>query len=942
MTEYRVKVAGNVENQLRDLELVQNANPFGDNATLYIASTDGNRRTAYTEGTRIKIQSREFNSGSSWSTMLDGYVVEPRQRDEGNGGGVLEVEVYALDSLLRRGTVGADLSGQSLKDALKQVVQDYTPASWNSNNVNIVDNQQVTRSFVNEKTDNIILALRAKSGNETFGVNDNLEFYFRPAETSTVSRGIGPEHCLETDLPVRAAEQLNEVVTYFDDGKRAVIVDDSSAKKNLQDKLGASEAVSFDESIMREQVTTRVDAADAGQQELTDRKPVLSGKVETFGLLDAAPGDTIPVEIPRRGVRDEFIIAQLTYELNDRVTVTVVETPDDQQKSTDPHSDMLVRVSDTLKRVEMRPAAARGQLEEIVRALETEIGIIVKSGGSVDSVPLDTAILTNDGFQRLRDALLNENAIDISNVVVGTDDSKPSRSQSSLGSQSESVSATVSTAGSDGVDISGSPTTGDDIAEVGLKTASGDLLLRATVDKPVTGPDGADVSLSIADDDEIEDSVLNDTGKTLIRDVLANNSPDWPSDYGLGDDGSALDEATNTLGNKISTTPLGDNFIEEVEGQDAWLDIVSGETYVYIEKGKLKHAQTAFPQDAQDVGGSGNIVSGSQFTGGEAVNLTDTSGSGQAAIATNAESAVRLPAAGVAIRARDNDGSSEVTLDVNGKKKRISISNTLEWESFDTVGQIQDGVNGVTLFPTTNCDIDVDVIALYDTSQYDISSWDNGTGGSGEYLDDPKLYPSSTDVRLGGDGIDLDRQTDELEVVSSWNDTSNNQAIVVEGNVAKNTESTTQTFATTSTLNVDLRLSRYGSRTGETPTSGFKQQEVLGVELRSKSSGATAAGTRSVEFSSTVGKNTINGKTLREGGVINGSSAVLTESLLADVLIEKDVTTAITELWRFRNGDLPVNTSDLDPEIVDFEGVDEDDVTDSEYFLVEIKDGEAQ
>jgi len=210
-------------------------------------------------------------------------------------------------------------------------------------------------------------------------------------------------------------------------------------------------------------------------------------------------------------------------------------------------------------------------------------------------------------------------------------------------------------------------------------------------------------------------------------------------------------------------------------------------------------------------------------------------------------------------------------------------------------------------------------------------------------LVEPHQRREQTDVRLGGsDGIELDRQTDELEVVSSWNDTSNSQAIVVEGNVASNTESTTQTFATTSTLKVDLRLSRYGSRTGETPTSGFKQQEVLGVELRSKSSGATAAGTRSVEFSSTVGKNTINGKTLREGGVINGSSAVLTESLLADVLIEKDVTTAITELWRFRNGDLPVNTSNLDPEIVDFEAVDEGDVTDSEHFLVEIKDGEAQ
>lgn len=948
MTEWRVQVDGTTEPDLFDVDVVINANPFGDHGTAYISDYDGTKSSDYPEGARVDFQYREFDSGNSFTDKLNGYVVEARPQTDA-GADVLEVDVYGLNTLLRRNDVNADISGQSITNALKQVIEDYTAASWNASKVDVVDDTTVTRSFANERVDNVIQALRRKSGFEAFGVDSNLDFFFRSAETKTVSPGIGPGDWSSYDFPEQAQESLNEVAVFFDDGDRAVIVDDSGAKRELKDTLNAARPVTFGDSAMRKQVKTRSDAVAVGEQMLADRASVSSGVVETFGLLDADPGDTLPIKIPQAGVNDERIIAQLEYSLDDTVEVTVVDLPKSRKKSRDPHSDMLVRQSDTLQRVEMRPAVGENDLEEVVRALDTLVGARFDVSGSVDGTPIDEGTLTNGGFKAIRDGVINQSAVGISSVVVGTGDSQPSRTQSSLGSQSESVSASTSTSGT-AVDVTGSLSTADDIVELGIEDSNGTLLLRAVLDGSVSSPSNVSITVDVNDDDDLTDSVLTTTGQKLLRDVLAATSPTYPDEFALGDNSGSLDVSDTSLGNRLVKRSLGNEILREESSGDEWTRIAdqfqNTDKPFVIKNDKLQHAQTAFVLDAQDDTIHDSTTSGGEFTGSTAVSLT---GSGNDLVqhqfrADSDDAEISASDVSVVIRARDNNGSSELRVVLNGTTKIVSVTDSLEWQEIDISADITTDLNTLIIDGSTSItnDVDLDVVAALDGTEYTVSNFDNSTGGSGDYLADPKLYPSQTDIRLGATDSDLklDRATDEITVSSVWNDTSNSQALVIEGNVNSNTTSATQSITQTDTVEIDLRLSRFGSRTGTTPTEGFNAQTVDSVQIESGAAGAYADGTRRIRFESFVARDTINGNTVREAGLLDANDDLLSRSLLGDTLIESGVSLTMTEILRLRAAALSVNESNFDVTIDNVAGVADDNLSGA-YYQMRIVDAEA-
>ena len=52
------------------------------------------------------------------------------------------------------------------------------------------DEQELTRSYQGEAVETVLRDLAFKSNNEDFGVNDDLDFFFRERETVHIDRGI--------------------------------------------------------------------------------------------------------------------------------------------------------------------------------------------------------------------------------------------------------------------------------------------------------------------------------------------------------------------------------------------------------------------------------------------------------------------------------------------------------------------------------------------------------------------------------------------------------------------------------------------------------------------------------------------------------------------------------------------------------------------------------
>lgn len=565
MTEWRVKRADEeFEDALYDVEVVDTANPFGNHGIAFIEDLGGVKFEQYRRGTRLDFEVKGFDEpDTAFETRLTGYVVEPREAERA-GADVLEAEVYSFDQFLRRQSVSNDQSGNTIAEALEDIItNDVPPVSWNAELVEVGDEQELSRSLQGKPVEFALGFFRALSENEEFGVTADFEFFFRPREATQAPRGIDNTQWISYDIPERGKEAPNELEVFFDGGDRSVVVDRGDDKLDLQESLDAPGPVEFKERVVFEDITDIEDAEVEGRRILEETADTLAGTVTTYGLLDAEPGDVIDVEIVPRGIDDEFRIAQLEYDWGrDQTTVTLVEN----RAGAD---DMLVRMSETVKRTELRPAN-----EDAVRnrVTSTSVAALVDVSGDVDGTAFEDARFTNAARDAVRDGWAGDGTIDITHVAVGDDASGLSRTNTELGNETERITASETLPDATTAEYSATFTE-TDIREVGLIDASGtdDLLVaRATVDDDFDPDPDVTVALAVSDDADVVKGVLTEAGQETTRDILADNDPDLPAQYAYGSDGSEPAETDVALGAQVVVTDLDELLIQAANTDAEW------------------------------------------------------------------------------------------------------------------------------------------------------------------------------------------------------------------------------------------------------------------------------------------------------------------------------------------------------------------------------------
>jgi hypothetical protein len=994
-------VSGTKEPDLIDITTVESANPFGDYAVARIDDAEGSNYAEYTFGTRIdasiespplpdlaiapgetvttqagttdKYGATVSNAGTyrnkgtvtnirDEQVDFSGFVVERRENDE-SGSDVLEVEAYSFDQFLRRNDVSLDQSGNLVSEAIERIIRDDTPVTYDPALINVQNDVQLTRSLQGENVETALRVLSDTSENEAFGVNQDLEFFFRPRESKHIDRGIDNTQWFNYDLPERGKEAINEVEVRFNNGNQTVVVGNQPQKKTLQDNLDLDGPGTQRKRIARPNITATQDARAEGERFLKFRNATLSGTITTYGLYNASPFDTINVEIIDRGIDTEFIITEVKKNwARDETTLTVVENRGFDE-------DFIVRLSEKTERIDLRDTDEDAQQDRIIK---TDIPVVFDiqatlaeainaddlfvSNGTTESVSAgatrnidgtvsnagtfenagtvrntssavtaSTVKLTNAGRNKIRDAWRGEDSLEITDIVVGTDNSGLSRSNTTLRQQTNS-NAVSQTVDSETTVLFTAPFDDANITEVGLTDSSGTVIARAVVDSPVDVDGDVTFEITVQNDTENEDNILTTTGLTAVRDILLNQAPAPPSEYVFGTGDDPPTESDTSLTNEEYRASLARLEIQQADTTTDWQDITSIQNTdpLIIENGKLKLAQSAFFFEAENNngGGGGGAISDSLASESEAESLFvgeqfDQDGNlisdgHELNFTANLDYTIPEDHVAVAFRFRnpndpDGDGTfegatGEVLVDGTsfGTAFGFDFNDKYDWnkETNYSGGDIS-GSTKVTINVQNDAPsgarTNMDAVVLYDDRF--TYTFDN-TVDSNNHLSGPEPYPDKQDIRL--DNAVSQVNSDEVFVTTNWNNVSNNQEIRVgkQGDTTPVVQSNTQTFTHTFTelsaeWFVEFQLSRYGTRDTQSPTTGFKEQtidthlfEIDPDQIQPDAIGQTT--------SRAIVDNPVQGVVLTESGQVTDTDTLLTHSVFAEVELADTINNLIS------------------------------------------------
>jgi hypothetical protein len=908
--EWRLRVDGSVVDQLYDVSpLVDTANPFGDYVVLKLDDQGGELFDRFARGTRVEVDISE-NFGLSFTNRFTGFVVERRETEQA-GADALEIEAYSFDQFLRKNTVTNDQSGKTLRAALEDIVKTDTPVSFVGSNIEVGNPQTVQETLRGRKVENVLQGLAFASTGEEFGVNDDLEFFFRPPETVHIERGVDNTQWFNYDIPELGKDAINEVEVFFNDGNESVVVDRGKSKLDLQNELGLPDPATERKELNRDDIDTFEGAKQAGEQFLEFNSEVLTGTVKTFGLFDARPGDTIDISIQSRGIDSEFRIAELSYEWGrDATTITIVE-----KRSQDIDTDIL-RVSDKVDRIEQRGADRDGIQN---RVTNTDVAATIAPSADVDGTPAGQSRLTNAGRNYVRDGYKGDTTPAISDIAVGGSNANLSRSNTSL--EDERARASVTTGGSGTTATFSASINQTNVREVGLFAGS-TLITRLTLADPVDVSGNVTVTLETDNDPSVDRGVFTTTGQASVRDLLASDSPDLPTDYAYGRGQSDPTEADTALDDQAATLSLSEIVVQTADTNSEFNSLISigPNQPVAVRNGAIELLQAGFFEEGEDMGNLGATVfsnrpnaSQGEFVGikfnGDFVQFSFTndypipSGSVEFAFRLQTE-ASDTPAFEVTL-----DGTQLFSLPTDGlgPNKFKNQFAYLGPRSANLSSDLSPGSHTlrfeITQASSNTSNVFIDLGHVSD-GRFPFT-FDNSTD-SNDNLTGPQLFPDLQTIEYSA--ASTRRAVNSVTATEAFNDVSNNQFIEVSNDGGttfqrfNNTDEATGNFANSGQApQARIGLSRFGSRTTASPSTGFERQTVSQHELVAGAEGITSngIGSANVRAIARTGNLSAESDALTEGGQLDANGDLLTRSIFPAFPIGSQTRVESSEETRF-------------------------------------------
>jgi hypothetical protein len=439
--------------------------------------------------------------------------------------------------------------------------------------------------------------------------------------------------------------------------------------------------------------------------------------------------------------------------------------------------------------------------------------------------------------------------------------------------------------------------------------------------------------------------VLTNDGQTAVRDVLADNNPDLPTDYGYGTNDDPVSEDDTSLGSfglGVTTVGLNNIPIQSAKFASEWESITDiSETQPFViddNPAILRVAQTGWTVEGEDAGFQDAVISDSGFSNGNAGNAGSTIDDFTWEITPD----YTIPEGALTIRHRgreQNSDSNPVVYDVTVDNETVASDvpipapgTDLEWRepfNLSNTPRLTGGETYQIKFEAQrelNNDADdnaVDVVFAGD-NRFNYT-FDNQVNADG-YLDGPELYPDLATLSLNK--ITTRRDLLEVNIDSTWalfdgsntyQNVSNEQFIEISSddtNFDRTNDSATAstTFADpTNSVFINIGFSRFTDGANETPLNGRLGQQISNEGL--VFSGASPApwqvfadinGVTTNDIGETISRavlsanNDLTGDTIREAGLLSNDT-LLTRHRLADFELQENQRLTSAEKTDFKN-----------------------------------------
>jgi hypothetical protein len=403
------------------------------------------------------------------------------------------------------------------------------------------------------------------------------------------------------------------------------------------------------------------------------------------------------------------------------------------------------------------------------------------------------------------------------------------------------------------------------------------------------------LQIAVDNDSSIDRGVVTTSGQTTIRDIIASNAPKLPVDYAYGSDGALPSESDTALGNLLTTTPLDEVLAQSADTSSEWNSITDVGTKtdspIAVVNGELLLAQSGFFGETETFGSDGIIFSEAEASNGQARQYA----TGGDSFSFDLEYTIPEDDVGWAMRYRIPSGSTsaEITLQIDNQTVESILAgifdgrNTYQWynSGFWSNGDLNAGNHTVGYELGANGDdIIIDCIIAYD--QRTNRTFDNTVDANG-YLSGPELYPINESQAIFA--ATTQRFMSGARIAQTWNNTSNDQQIQLTNTetnntfTADNSQTLTATFAQdTQEVTSSVRLSRYGSRTTATPTTGYLGQAIDMHELFGDIRSITADDIGVLIAQAIVDAGVVTNETIREAGQKASDGTLLTHTLTSE------------------------------------------------------------
>jgi len=416
----------------------------------------------------------------------------------------------------------------------------------------------------------------------------------------------------------------------------------------------------------------------------------------------------------------------------------------------------------------------------------------------------------------------------------------------------------------------------------------------------------------------VQRGVLTNDGHTAIRDVLADNNPDLPTDYAYGSDGTAVSESDSSLFKKLISVDLDSILSQNADSDSEWENIIdiNATNAQFISNGKLQLGQAGYVFDAVNDISTINRDGTPQtnqpiYNDQKALAFDNTSSFIKFDFTTD----YKIPSGDWQVfvmlnRLTDNGVNDilEISVDntaIDANITSAGAANNIVVERSTGNFDLSKGTHTMRIFMNTENDDDmaVDIGGVIDnrfTFTFDDADL---SGKTRNHRNGPEKYPSSV-VSLST--VNLEQQIDNGTFNSTWNDISNNQYIALSPdgtNFTQFNNTANGSFSFTSftrTIDINFQLSGFGGPQAEYPRFDYNGQTVDLWELFIDPDTPSPDDIGGTISRGVVRPNSgLNGDTVREGGLKSGN-VLLTRHELAGFTVEPNQAVISSEETTFK------------------------------------------